>query len=75
MNINEIVGGMRVKVVATKDGLRDGTFDRNLNHRVGWVRAVVVDDCGAGCDDPMVIVRFPGGIEDGFWLEEIQSTK
>lgn len=69
MNVEDVVGGRRVRVLQHGD---DTFFPEYYCGRVGRVRAVVLDDHGASPTDPFVIVAFHGVGTDGFWLGELE---
>lgn len=70
MRASEIRGGMRV--VIRKAG--DETFPRKYLGRLGVVRAVDLEECGASRHDPFIIVAFNGVGTDGFWREELSPV-
>lgn len=71
MKLNQVRGGVIVKVVSRADGM----LERKYIGRFGKVVGFDSTDCGASETDPMIMVKIAGMKTDGFWLEELELQR
>ena len=67
MKLEDVVGGVRVRIVKVGDAF----FPRRYKGCIGRVRGFSLD-CGASETDPMLLVAVPGFGTEWFWLEELE---